>query len=292
MDARQWAKELARRQQEQVHWQNYPRTKRELLEEFTSFKLSWPGDSLVVLDPWDMLGYGETDNSEKALEAPFRLIGERPMEWFVEDILRRHADDITADISIDEEGTDGTICRKSYDGKTCRYILGKPSEHGDNIIVIACNPSKASLTEPDDTMDNIVETVGLLGADGYVVLNLYPARSGDPDQLPDEADERVLDENVRAFRDVLAMPFMKNANVWAAWGGLIRKRPYLAESLGRIVAAFKESGHQGEWFQMGEGTKDGHPRHPNPRIKRPEYLPWNMQPNEFDVEAYLAGLSR
>lgn len=197
-----------------------------------------------------------------------------------------------ANISIERESTDGTICRESYDGKSCRYILGKPSKRGDNIIVIGANPSSANLAQTDPTMDNIVETVGRLGAKGYVVLNLYPARSGNPDLLPDEPDERVLDENLRAFADVLAKPYMRNANVWAAWGGLIKKRAYLAESLERIVATFRESGYQGTWFQMGEGTKDGHPRHPNPRVKRPEYLPWNMQPNEFDVDGYLAKLIR
>lgn len=115
-------------------------------------------------------------------------------------------------------------------------------------------------------MGNIVKTVDRLGAKGYVVLNLCPIRSSNPDLLPDKIEKVVMGENLKAFADVLAKPYMKDAEVWVAWGGLIEKRPYMAESLRRIVAIFRESGHRGTWFQMGESTTDGHPRHPSPRI--------------------------
>lgn len=214
------------------------------------------------------------------------------MEWRTgNEAATDQSSDIRSDLTRDRVAN-GRICRESIDGESCRYILGAPSKDGDNIIVIGANPSRASIDVSDPMMDNITRTVEVLGAKGYVVLNLYPWRSGSPDGLPDEADEAVLAANVQAFEDVLAMPGMETADVWAAWGGLIEKRAYLAESLRQIVGVFKRSGYKGSWFQMGEGTANGHhPRHPNPRIKtrveNGDLLPWNMERHSFDVESYL-----
>ncbi|GEM_PF-5358478 len=294
MDMKQLATEHARRQQEQMSWKDIPRTEGEIQENLTSSRLSQPDGSSMILDSCSPMGHGEADNSTGILGASVKHVGEVPMKGLAEDILKRYPECITTDDTVEREAADGTVCRESCDGKSCRYILGKPSKTGDNIIVIGANPSSAGLVKSDQTMDNIVKTVARLGAKGYVVLNLWPDRSGNPDLLPNEAEasRAVMGENLRAFADVLAKPYMKEAGVWAAWGGLIEKRPYMVESLRLIVAIFKGSGHRGNWFQMGESTKDGHPRHPNPRIKKPELLPWNMQPRKFDVDEYLASFDR
>lgn len=221
------------------------------------------------------------------------------------DVLERNGEADRPDLTVDlREGS--RICRRSYQrdqcryvlggaaetGKGCRYILGEPSKDGDNIIVIGINPNKADIDRTDGTTDIVTEAVGKLGAKGWVLLNLYPQRGGNPDKLPSQADDRVIDENLRAVADVFAMPGMRSAKVWAAWGNAIEKRGYFGKSLRQMVATIKESGHTGEWFQMGDGTAKRNPLHPNQKRRGDAFMPWNLKPNEFDVDAYLKCLAQ
>lgn len=215
------------------------------------------------------------------------------MDKFDSDTLKCGDDDKRCGLTRGHDGP-GSIFRESIDGKTCRYILGAPSDEGENIIVIGLNPNTADDAKPDETMKIVKkEVLEVLGARGYVMLNLCPYRAGKPDLLPKQADEAVMQENVQAFEDVLAMPPMRDARVWAAWGSAITKRAYLAESLRQIVAAFKAAGHEGAWFQMGGDRDDGHrhPYHPN-QWARKELMPWKLNPTSFDVDGYLDKFGR
>lgn len=69
----------------------------------------------------------------------------------------------------------------------------------------------------------------------------------------------------------------KQFSVWAVWGNLITTRDYLKSCLMEIM---HEIGDQENWFQAGNVTKCGHPRHPL-------YSPKNIQLQKFDVEDYL-----
>ena len=66
--------------------------------------------------------------------------------------------------------------------------------------------------------------------------------------------------------------------MWAAWGTLIEKRPYLPGLMREMVALTREKGTP--WVTFGKRSKAGHPHHPL-------YLRKDAVPEPFDVEHYL-----
>ena len=66
--------------------------------------------------------------------------------------------------------------------------------------------------------------------------------------------------------------------VWAAWGTIIEKRPYLWTCLEDMIALGREYGAQ--WVTCGRRSKAGHPHHPL-------YLRADAQAEPFDVEEYV-----
>ena len=70
----------------------------------------------------------------------------------------------------------------------------------------------------------------------------------------------------------------KSPAVWAAWGSVIEKRPYLRACLQDFLAIGKDRG--ASWYCAGAITKKGHPHHPL-YLRKDEVL------RPFDVESYL-----
>ncbi|MBV1756434.1 MAG: DUF1643 domain-containing protein [Dethiosulfatibacter sp.] len=69
-----------------------------------------------------------------------------------------------------------------------------------------------------------------------------------------------------------------NPEIWAAWGTLINKRPYLVNCLFEIVELSKR--YDCKWFKAGPVSKEGHPHHPL-------YLEKNAQLKPFDIDGYI-----
>lgn len=67
----------------------------------------------------------------------------------------------------------------------------------------------------------------------------------------------------------------------AAWGSVIRVRPYLSREL-KLISEITTK-HQRDWLQIGTPTKSGHPRHPS-RAAYAQGL------REFDIEGYMERL--
>ena len=70
---------------------------------------------------------------------------------------------------------------------TSRYILGKDGDK--KLFVIGLNPSTANKEKSDTTVAKVEKVAIDNGFDGFVMANLYPYRSTDPDGLPDDKDE-------------------------------------------------------------------------------------------------------
>ena len=66
--------------------------------------------------------------------------------------------------------------------------------------------------------------------------------------------------------------------VWAAWGTIIEKRPYLRDCVRDMVAIGEEYGAR--WLCAGKCSKKGHPHHPL-------YLRKEEKVRDFPVTAYL-----
>ena len=158
-----------------------------------------------------------------------------------------------------------------------RYILGT---RGNNpLICIGINPSTAKPDDLDNTLKSVERIALGNGFDSFLMFNVYAQRATDPDAMEWEYNPLLHNENLEAFRYVLSIS--KAPAVWAAWGTIIEKRPYLPDCVRDMVAAGEEFG--ASWYCAGKVSKKGHPHHPL-------YLRKDEKIKPFDVAAYLKGL--
>ncbi len=138
-----------------------------------------------------------------------------------------------------------------------RYILGTRGKRP--LICIGVNPSTAVPGQLDNTLKSAERIALFNGYDSFIMFNVYAQRATVPDDMDRELNPRLHEENLKAFSWVLAGLSAVPA-VWAAWGAVIEKRPYLP----RCVLDLAETGrHYGaEWFTAGPRSKAGHPHHP------------------------------
>ena len=158
-----------------------------------------------------------------------------------------------------------------------RYILGTRGKNP--LICIGINPSTA---QPDD-LDNTLKSVERIalgnGFDSFIMFNVYAQRATDPDAMEKVCNAALHRENMEAFQYVLSIS--KAPAIWAAWGTIIEKRPYLAQCLSDMIQIGQTKG--ANWYSVGNRSKKGHPHHPL-------YLRKDAKPEVFDAEAYLESL--
>ena len=158
-----------------------------------------------------------------------------------------------------------------------RYILGTRGENP--LICIGINPSTAKPDDLDNTLKSVERIALGNGFDSFIMFNVYAQRATDPDAMEWEYNPLLHKENLEAFRYVLSISAAPA--VWAAWGTIIEKRPYLPDCVRDMVAAGEEFG--ASWYCAGKVSKKGHPHHPL-------YLRKDEKIKPFDVTAYLKGL--
>ncbi len=161
-----------------------------------------------------------------------------------------------------------------------RYILGTRGQRP--LICIGINPSTATPHKLDNTLKSVARVAMHKGFDSFIMFNVYAQRATNPDHMDAACNARLHAENMAAFRYVLANCVEKGMTpaVWAAWGTIIEKRPYLWNCLRDMIAIGKEYGAR--WICVGERSKKGHPHHPL-------YLRSDSPIELFDVDAYCAG---
>lgn len=160
---------------------------------------------------------------------------------------------------------------------TIRYILG---EKGNNpLFCIGINPSTAEPGHLDSTV-NKVKTISYNNKyDGWIMLNIYPQRATQPNDLDQCCENENHKKNV-AYIDKYLSKFDR-PTIWAAWGVLIEKRKFLLNCLEDIFNCSQK--HHVQWIHFSKLTKKGHPRHPL-------YLPLNAKKYNFDMRKYLTFL--
>ncbi len=164
----------------------------------------------------------------------------------------------------------------STDNKA-RFALGNLGTK--NLVIFGINPSTATDQVFDQTIRRIDGYSHAHGFDGWLMLNLYPQRATDPNDLHADIDASMNRENIDHIKRSLALA--GDATLCAAWGQLIRQRSYLVSCLERISNSL--NGYS--WHSIGTPTKEGHPRHP--LYARTE---WALCP--FDISAYLKELKQ
>lgn len=158
-----------------------------------------------------------------------------------------------------------------------RYILGTRGKNP--LICIGINPSTAAPDDLDNTLKSVSRIAAANNYDSWIMFNVYAQRATNPDDMDRELNLKLHNENMRAFEYIL-----KNVGegispaVWAAWGTIIEKRPYLRDCVLDMVELGKKYGVN--WFCVGKRSKKGHPHHPL-------YLRKDAKTEEFDIDEYL-----
>lgn len=158
-----------------------------------------------------------------------------------------------------------------------RYILGTRGKNP--LICIGINPSTAQPGDLDNTLKSVERIAFGNGFDSFIMFNVYAQRATDPDTMEKECNPALHKENLEAFRYVLSIS--RNPAVWAAWGTIIEKRPYLPDCVRDMVEAGEAYG--ASWYCAGKCSKKGHPHHPL-------YLRKDEKIRPFDVLGYLETL--
>ena len=161
-----------------------------------------------------------------------------------------------------------------------RYILGTRGENP--LICIGINPSTAAPDDLDNTLKSVSRIADGNGYDSWIMFNVYAQRATDPDDMDKRLNPTLHEENMRAFEYILGLygEGLKPA-VWAAWGTIIEKRPYLADCVRDMIAIGERYGAQ--WLRAGRISAKGHPHHPL-------YLRKDEKTAPFDIEAYVSAL--
>jgi hypothetical protein len=162
---------------------------------------------------------------------------------------------------------------KNNSDNTARYVLGLDGINP--LVVIGVNPSTADEKKPDSTIVRVMGYMQRNSFDGFLVINLYPERSTNPDNLSKEFNQQLHKQNLLYIEDVLSK--YRNATILVAFGDLISKRSYLKGCFNDIIAI--ASKYNPTWKQIGDLTKRGNPRHPG----RGSYL----KLTDFDINHYI-----
>ncbi len=138
-----------------------------------------------------------------------------------------------------------------------RYILGTRGQHP--LICVGVNPSTAIPGRLDNTLKSCERIAQGNGFDSFIMFNVYAQRATLPEDMDREMNPLLHAENMKAFRYVLSRssgcPY-----VWAAWGAVIEKRPYLPGCVLDMVRAGQE--FSARWYTAGPRSRAGHPHHP------------------------------
>ena len=158
-----------------------------------------------------------------------------------------------------------------------RYILGTRGERP--IICAGINPSTAAPGRLDRTLQSVERIGRTNGYDSFMMFNIYPQRATVPDHMESEGNLYLHEQNMEAFQYLLQQSH--EPAVWAAWGTIIEKRPYLIRALRDFIKLGAQYGAR--WYHTGPLSKKGHPHHPL-------YLRSDTALEAFDIDTYLRAL--
>ncbi len=156
-----------------------------------------------------------------------------------------------------------------------RYLLGTRGKRP--LICIGINPSTAAPDDLDNTLKSVSRIAAANGFDSWMMMNVYAQRATRPDDMDETVCETLHRENMAAL-EYLLQTAEQPAAIWAAWGAIIEKRPYLSACVRDMVALGERYG--AVWLHAGKVSKAGHPHHPL-------YLRADTPVEPFDVSGYL-----
>ena len=158
-----------------------------------------------------------------------------------------------------------------------RYILGTRGKNP--LICIGINPSTARPDDLDNTLKSVFRIASGNGYDSFIMFNVYAQRATCPDHMDKVFNQALHEENMKAFQYILSgVDSSRRPAIWAAWGAIIEKRPYLTNCVRDMVEIGEQ--YNALWLKAGKCSIKGHPHHPL-------YLKKDSPTEPFDVIAYL-----
>ncbi len=161
-----------------------------------------------------------------------------------------------------------------YHEENTRYVLGIKGKKP--LICFGTNPSTAKPDRLDNTLRSVERISRNNGFDGWVMLNVYPQRSTDPNGMHIEINKEIHQKNLGHINDLLSA--YPDSIIWAAWGTVIEKRMFLMNCFKDIYLTTLQ--HRCNWVSFGKPSKKGHPHHPL-------YLNGTTKPDRFDIKMYM-----
>lgn len=155
-----------------------------------------------------------------------------------------------------------------------RFVLGEKGERP--LFCIGINPSTAEPNNLDNTLRNVKRTASDLGYDSWIMINIYPQRATNPNELDKHLNFVYHNQNMDNIEYVF-LDYDK-IDIWTAWGALITKRIFLIKCLKNIFELSNK--FKTNWYSIGQKSKNGHPHHPL-------YLKKELPLDRFDIEDYI-----
>lgn len=158
-----------------------------------------------------------------------------------------------------------------------RYLLG--TKGNNSLVCIGINPSTAEPDRLDNTLKSVERIANSNGYDSFVMVNVYAQRATAPTDMEQTCNMTLHRENCAALRYALSLTTADKPAIWAAWGAIIKTRPYLFDCVEDMIRVGNECG--AHWYVAGaRSKKGGHPHHPL-------YLRSDTQLMPFDPVAYV-----
>lgn len=160
-----------------------------------------------------------------------------------------------------------------------RYLLG--TRGARPLICVGVNPSTAVPGALDNTLKSVERIALGNGFDSFLMFNVYAQRATRPEDMEKCLNPLLHAENLKAFAWALDHAGA-GPTVWAAWGAVIEKRPYLPACVLDLAEVGDRFGAR--WVTAGPRSRAGHPHHPL-YLKKDSVL----EPFE-DLRTYLLSL--
>lgn len=135
-------------------------------------------------------------------------------------------------------------------------MLGTVSENPR--VCVGVNPSTGVPGSLDLTVSKVKGFASRNRFDSWVMLNLYPHGSTNPNGMHLQCSTELQADNERHIVELIGG---RQLMTLAAWGEPIRTRPYLSQTREGIVSVADNSGC--EEVSIGDLLKSGHPGHPS-----------------------------
>ena len=157
-----------------------------------------------------------------------------------------------------------------YDDKSACFLTGQIGKRP--LVCFSANPSMATPARLDNALRCVRNNFLMHGYDSWLVFNVYPQRVADPNKLHQELDPKLHALNL--FHIKHALGSYRDLTIWAAWGSLILKRPYLKQCLHDIVHVLGD--HSINWVHKGNLVSNKHPHRPLMQEKDLPFKPFNI----------------